>query len=292
MVGFARRGMSGWSDAARGAGRADRAAPWILLVFSGGTVLSAVLQRHLFEQTQTAQHLVEFNIGEAFALAALLALIRAAGRGLTLARSDSAVLALAALAWFLPEQHGIYLATTLGGLWVLLRTRSDRHLIGIGQVWLALSVYELWGKLVFKLVYQVIEGIEVGLIYGVGRLLYDGLGIVGASLSVRGDWSIVILEGCSSFHNLSLAVLVWLSILKIAGHGADRAAFGALAAGAGLVVTINVARILAMLPSREAYHFWHEGLGSSLVAFASVAAIIGPTLLRIEGPACVPSRPC
>ncbi|MGU3326099.1 hypothetical protein ACLBXB_04100 [Methylobacterium mesophilicum] len=265
-------------------------ASWPLLVFSGGSVLSAVLQRHLLEETQTAQHLVEFNVGEAFALAAILFLVTADRRkDLTLAGSDITVLLLSALAWFVPEQHGVYLATTLAGGWVLLKRRSDQRLAGIGQIWLALSVYELWGKLLFKVAYQAIEVIEVGLIYRVGRLFYGGLGVDGASLSVRSDWSIVILEGCSSFHNLSLTVLIWLSILKIAEQATGPTAFRALGVSACLVVAINITRILLMLPSREAFIFWHDGAGSSLVALASVVAAIAPILTCVEGRSCQPS---
>ncbi|MDP4005183.1 hypothetical protein [Methylobacterium sp. NEAU K] len=286
---LARLGVGGVSKA----GRAPvfrlptQAASWVLLVFSGGTVLSAALQRHLLEETQSAQHLVEFNVGEAFGLAAILSLVLADSRRCAaLAGSDIAVLLLSALAWFVPEQHGVYLATSLAGGWVLFRRRSDRRLAGIGQIWLALSIYELWGKILFKLAYQMIEIIEVGLLYRVGQLFYGGLGVSGASLSIHADWSIVILEGCSSFHNLSLTVLIWISILKIAETPVSLAALRALGLGACLVVAINVARILAMLPSREAFVFWHDGAGSSLVALTSVLAAIVPILLCVEGRAC------
>ncbi|MCJ2123137.1 hypothetical protein [Methylobacterium sp. J-077] len=262
-------------------------ASWSLLVFSAGTVLSAVLQRHLLEETQTTQHLVEFNVGEAFGLAAILSLMLSGPHKIpTLAGSDIAVLLLSALAWFVPEQHGVYLAMTLAGSWFLLKSRSHPRLAGIGQIWLALSVYELWGKLLFKIAYQAIEVIEVGMIYRVGRLFYTDLGVEGASLSVRPDWSIVILEGCSSFHNLSLTVLIWLSILKIAEQPASQTAFRALGMSACLVVAINLTRILLMVPSRETFIFWHDGAGSSVVALASVLAAIAPILLGAERRTC------
>ena len=290
MIELAWRGIGMRSDTGP-AGLADRTATWAVLLFSAGTMLSAIVQRHLFEKAQTAQHLVEFNAGEAFALAALLSQLLAIPDGrMALARSDRAVLVVSALAWFIPEQHGVYLAMTLAGGWLLLTRRADRHWAGIGQIWLALSIYEFWGKLVFKILYQSIEGAEIGLIYRIGRLVYDGIGTEGASLSVRGDWAIVVLEGCSSFHNLSLAVLIWLSILRIADRRISRAALGALATSFGLVVAINVTRILAMLPFREAYHVWHDGQGASLVALASVVAMIVPALIWIEERRCVPSR--
>ena len=263
------------------------AASWMLLAFLCGTVLSALLQRHLLEAPQSAQHLVEFNVGEAFGLAASLSLILAGpSRSGWMTRSDIAVLLLSALAWFVPEQHAVFLATTLAGTWFLLGGRSDRQRADLGQIWLALSIYELWAKLLFKIAYQMIEVIEIGLIYRVGRLFYGDIGMAGATLAVRADWSIVILEGCSSFHNLSLTVLIWLSILKIAERPASPAAFRALSLSACCVVAINIARILAMLPSREAYVFWHDGAGSSLVALASVAAAILPILLCVERSAC------
>lgn len=262
-------------------------ATWLVSIFSCGTVLSVVLQRYLLEPTQTAQHIVEFNVGEAFGVAASLSIVLANSRRLvSLRRTDVAVLVLSALMWFVPEQHGIYLATTLAGIWFYLARRSDRELASLGQIWIALSIYELWGKLLFKLCYQMIEIVEVSLIYRIGGLFYGGLGIDGPSLHVRGDWSVVLLEGCSSFHNLSLTVLVWLSILKIANRWCDVAAFRALGVSAGLVIAINIARILAMLPSREAFLFWHDGAGSTLVALASVAAAIVPILLHVEGRAC------
>ncbi len=93
-----------------------------------------------------------------------------------LSRSDRAVLVVSALAWFIPEQHGVYLATTLAGGWLVTRPRPDRHWMGIGQIWLALSIYELWGKLVFKILYQSIEGAEIGLIYRIGHLVYPASG--------------------------------------------------------------------------------------------------------------------
>ncbi|MCJ2108482.1 hypothetical protein MKK70_24540 [Methylobacterium sp. E-041] len=262
-------------------------ASWPLLVFSGGTVLSAVLQRHLLEETQTAQHLVEFNVGEAFALAAILFLVIGDRRkDMTLAGSDITVLLLSALAWFVPQHLGVYLATTLAGAWILLKRRSDRRLAGIGQIWLALSAYELWGKLLFKVAYQAIAVVEVGLIYRVRHFFYSDLGTTGASLSMRDDWSIVILEGCSSFDNLSLALLIWISILMIAEQRVSLAAVRALVLSASLVDVINVARILAMLLSREAYTFWHDEGGSTLVALGSIVVAIAPTLIYIEGRVC------
>jgi hypothetical protein len=227
-----------------------------------------------------------------FALGAITSLILAGHRRpLVLTKSDLIVLVCSAAAWFVPEQHGVYIALTLGGGWLIISRRSERLIASIAQIWIALSVHELWGKLVFKLVYQSVATVEVGILYKIGRLFYGGLDMEGATLSVRNDWSIVVLEGCSSFHNLSLTVLIWLSILKIAEQTVSPAALRALGASAFLVIAINIARILVMLPSREAYLYWHDGTGSTWVAFSSVLAAIAPILYCVERRACRSLKP-
>ena len=77
----------------------------------------------------------------------------------------------------------------------------------------------------------------------VGRFVYSDLRATGVYLSTHPDWPIVMLDGCSAFHNLSLAALIWLCVLKIAGRRPSAAEFSALAASAVLVVVINVAHL-------------------------------------------------
>lgn len=258
------------------------AASWAVLMFTLGTALSAGLQRHL-DPTQGTQHLIELDLGEAFAFAAVLSLLLASPQvrpGLD--RIDLGVLVLGALSWFLPEPHAVYLGMTLAGAWLLLRRSREPRLREIGQVWLALSLCQLWGKLAFKMFYLVVEPYEVGLMARIGQWVFPDLQASGSYLTTHSDWSVVMLEGCSAFHNLSLAVLLWLCVLKIAGRRADRGAVSALAVSAVLVVAINIARVLAMVPSPHAYHFWHDGSGSALVALASVAASVVPLMIRIE----------
>jgi hypothetical protein len=258
------------------------AAGWAVLVFTVGTALSAGLQRHL-DPSQGTQRLIELDLGEAFASAAILSLLLAHPRARPdLSRADLGVLVLCALSWFLPEFHAVYLGMTLAGAWLILGRGREGPLREIGQVWLALSLCQLWGKLAFKMFYLVIEPYEVGLMARIGRWVFPDLQASGSYLSTHAGWSVVMLEGCSAFHNLSLAGLLWLCVLKIAGCRADREAVVALATSAVLVVAINIARVLAMVPSREAYAFWHDGSGSAYVALASAAASVLPILIRVE----------
>lgn len=267
------------------------AASWALLVFSCGTALSAALQRLLLTSGLSSQRLVELDIGEIFATCAVISLVLTDPRDRpALTRIDLGILVVCCLTWFLPEPHAVYAGMSLAATWLVIRRTGDRLLREIGQVWLALSLCELWSKLVFKLFYHAIAPLEVGLIAWAGRFAYPGLQSSGVYLSTRPDWSLVMLEGCSAFHNLSLAALIWLCVLKIAGRRAGLPELKALAVSAGLVVTINIARILIMLPSPADYHFWHDETGSVVVALISVVASIIPIVIHIERTPCPAAR--
>lgn len=253
-----------------------------MLVFTIGTVVVAGLQRHI-DPFQGTQRLVELDLGEAFASAAILSLLFAEPRAPSgLSRLDLGVLVLCSLCWTLPESHAVYLGMTLVGLWLLAGRSRSAMLADIAHIWLALSLCQLWGKLVFKMFYLVIAPYEVSVMAQVGRWIFPGLQSTGSELSTQADWSVIMLEGCSAFHNLSLAALLWLCVLKMSAYRADRGAFIALSISAVLVVAINIARVLAMVPSRDAYLYWHDGTGSIIVALTSAAASIIPIVIRIE----------
>lgn len=268
------------------------AASWAVLVFSCGTAISAAMQRFLLEPDPGTQRLIELDLGEVFATAAVASLVLSTRhRRPALTRTDLAILTVCALTWFLPEGHAVYVGMTLAAAWLLVRRSHDHVLVSVAQIWLAQSLCELWGKITFKLFYHAIEPFEVALMAWVGRFAFPNLHATGVYLSTRPDWSIVMLEGCSAFHNLSLAALIWLCVLKIAVRPVSRGALGALAASAVLVVAINIARILAMLPSAEAYHYWHDGAGSVTVALVSVAVSLLPIVIHVERSPCPVSRP-
>ena len=50
------------------------------------------------------------------------------------------------------------------------------------------------------------------------------------------------------------------------------------------MVTINVARILCMLPSYEAYHLWHDKQGSHAVSLAFVLVAVVPIAIDVRRP--------
>jgi exosortase/archaeosortase family protein len=98
----------------------------------------------------------------------------------------------------------------------------------------------------------------------------------------RAGGSVLIFEGCSSFHNVSLAVLVWLSLVKLAGAEVTRSKLGTLGVGIVAIILLNVLRILLMTPSEESYVFWHEGNGAILFSCLTLTAIAFPKIISLR----------
>ena len=86
--------------------------------------------------------------------------------------------------------------------------------------------------------------------------------------------SVNVLAGCSSFHNLSLASLCWVTITMMQRPywtWRDPLIF---ATAAALQIVCNVARLTLVSANLAMYHFWHQGLGTHIFAAAATSSAI------------------
>jgi len=180
---------------------------------------------------------------------------------------------------FLPpvSQHFAFLGATIAGLYFWLRRPHNAQLAQVGQLWLAISVYESLGRLFFKLVSAPIIQAEVSIIAKVGPLLGFAVSLDGIRLTSPNGWFIYILESCSSFHNVSLAILVWLSLVKLGRAEIRGRQLIALGAAILAIICLNVLRILLMTPSQEFFFFWHDGNGTIIFSCLTFLAVAVPT---------------
>lgn len=92
--------------------------------------------------------------------------------------------------------------------------------------------------------------------------------------------SIEVFNGCSSFHNISLAALCWVTLTMM--HRTywipTDFAFGALACVA--MIVLNAVRLYAMAQNVDAFKYWHEGVGAQIFALTATAVIV---LIALRG---------
>jgi hypothetical protein len=188
-----------------------------------------------------------------------------------LTRSDLAVVAVASLAFAFPLRSGASIPLTLVG--VKLIFGSDPRARSFGQVLLALAFYEWLGPLIFHLLSPWVLKAETTAVQAalapIGGFARDGLVI-----STGGSHSLAIEEGCSAFHNVSLASLIWISLVKLETLTLRTAHLWICAAMAAATVALNTARLALMAQSYPMYEFWHNGAGVPIVSTAMLGAML------------------
>ena len=163
------------------------------------------------------------------------------------------------------------LATATAGYFILA-AGADRNVRAAGIVLLALSTQLVWGPIFFQLFMPELLRADG---YLVGEIL----------TSVRPDiaWrettfigpdghAIVLVGGCSSFNNLSSALLAVVAITMLARTEWERRDAGVIAVVVVLMILLNTLRICLLAWSQASYAYWHNGTG--VVVFG-----LGQTLL-------------
>ncbi|BDV39673.1 hypothetical protein DSM21852_29260 [Methylocystis bryophila] len=256
----------------------------VLLLYSFALFVIAGVQRFLDDSSLDA--LLEFNAGEILALCAIYSLVTAKTGVITLSRIDFAVISACALLMLAPvSQHFAFLGAGLAGLYFVIHYPRRAALAQVGQLWLAIACYESFGRLFFKLVSAPLMQAELSMIALIGPPLGFPVSKDGIRLVSPDGWFIFMLERCSAFHNISLAILMWLSFLKLASAEAERPQFAALGIAVLSIFLLNEWRMLLMTPSPTAFYFWHGGAGALLFSCAAFFAVAVPTALSLRRPA-------
>jgi hypothetical protein len=194
-----------------------------------------------------------------------------------LSRSDLLTMAATALAFAIPMRLAAIVPLTAVAMKLLFR--RDPRLSSIGQLLIALAFYEWIGPAVFHLVSPIALQVETsavqGLLAPLGGFTRDGLTISGG---LNGH-SIAMEEGCSAFHNLSLATLIWICLVKLETLTMQPLHWRLLAAMAVATVGLNCARIAAMAQSYPLYDYWHNGPGVPILSAAMLAVILAVFLV-------------
>jgi hypothetical protein len=157
-------------------------------------------------------------------------------------------------------------------LWIF--NRDDTKLRAAAAVLAALSVQEFWGHVLFNLAALPLlhaETAAVGVIlqaFRPGTVWQDNV-ITGPS-----GYGIVVYTGCSSFHNLSLAMLCWVTVSRLRHQNwrtSDLVTGGAVAA---TMILLNLARLCLMALNIDLFRFWHDGAGAEIFAISASLAIL------------------
>ena len=187
---------------------------------------------------------------------------------------DFLVIAAFCLIVFLPTTRMIWVAATGIALYLWICSAGDLKLCAAGIVLAALAVQELWGHLLFQLVSFPLLRAETAV---VGTMLEAARsGTVWQDNAIMGPsgYGIVIIGSCSSFHNLSLAMLCWLTVSRLWNQRWRVRDFVIGGAIGVTMILFNVARLCLMGWNINLYHFWHDGIGAEIFAIGASLTIL------------------
>jgi hypothetical protein len=188
---------------------------------------------------------------------------------------DLAVAAVFLMFTALPIFGLSWLAVTGLSTYILLFAKGGSPLQRGSVILLALTVPMLWSKLLFRLFAKQILDIDALLVASL--LGTDRIGnVVGF---VDGSGHMVVLPGCTSFTNMSLAFLCWISITQWAEHRwSPWDLFWSFLVCAS-VIAVNVTRMSLMGLSYRHYEIIHTDLGDMVANLIMLCLMLGFSVL-------------
>jgi exosortase/archaeosortase family protein len=153
----------------------------------------------------------------------------------------------------------------LGGgyLYIFGRRRAERR---IALILLALTGTLIWGRL-------LLEVIAPNLLLGLDTQLVAWLAGTQAeanSVGFVGGGKFLVAPGCSSLHNMSLALLMWVTAVQLLDLPVTpRVLAGGLLALLAMLA-VNAVRLCAMAWYPSHFDSLHTGVGATLFGWASL----------------------
>lgn len=237
---------------------------WLAAMLFARYVLGLIHRAAIDQGSETVVNLFQFFAW--FVLAHLLVQCGARNR---IRWRDAGLFALCGLCAALPGDNAVWAACTLGSI-CLSSDRSDRFRTSAAAMLAALAINGLWAPVLFKLLGYWFLKIDTALVAAVlqstGRLTAHS----GNVLSVGAN-GLEVLASCSSFRNISMALLAWLSFTKLARPYWLRSDVLVAAACVAVTLAWNTLRlyILAVVSfDARAFEYWHVGNGGRLFAAA------------------------
>jgi len=195
-------------------------------------------------------------------------------------RRDVAVFILAAVLILVPHKYVPVLALSGIAMYLFVRADSPYNLRKAAILLGAATVPMLWGNLLMLFFNEFILSADAFLV----SLVSNSERVGNVVINAETDWYIKISRGCSSLSNLSIGVLSWTFFVLF--YDRKYGAYKFLWLGVILVpiVVINVFRMAMIVIDFDYYDILHEGTGSNVANFITLAVIVGISYIGIRRP--------
>jgi len=160
----------------------------------------------------------------------------------------------------------------------LVMNGGDAKLRAAGAVLGALAIQEFWGHVLFNLIAFPLLEAETAVVGMILEATRPGTLWQANTITAPSGFGLVIYTACSAYHNVSLAILCWITVSKLQDQRWRTRDFLIGSAIAGVMIILNIARLYMMALSVNLYHYWHEGAGADIFAVSASLTIFSISL--------------
>jgi len=251
---------------------------WVCAILFFNQLLAAVGELQSASPWRLLSDLADSSVFQILAWYAIFRLL-AGSHSKQPAQISDILLALAlCLPLFLPTTRTMKVLALGAAMFCWIRGRDDPKLRSAGIVLGALAIQEYWGHIVFDLFALPLLRAETAVVGTLVQAMRAGTVWQGNVITAPSGFSVIVYSACSSFHNLSLAMLCWVTVSRLRNQSwRNRDLLTACVIGAAMIAC-NVARICLMAWSPDLYEYWHNGPGAQIFAVGASAMVLALSL--------------
>lgn len=175
---------------------------------------------------------------------------------------------------FLPYRFATGLLVTVTAGYVLLQQDGDRNLRAAGIVLLAVAVQLVWAPILFQLFTPELLRADAALVGKMLSWLWPDVVWRGTTFIAPDGHTIALVGACSSFNNVSSALLACVTVTMLTRSEWIRRDFVTIAIASIVMILVNTFRICLISRSDESHLFWHNGIGEQILVISQTLIIL------------------
>jgi exosortase/archaeosortase family protein len=204
------------------------------------------------------------------AIAAGLALLWQAPETTAPRRGDGLMMAMAVIAALVPVPTASSAALTLVAAWAWHTATPESFLRRASAICFSLTAFLLWGR--------------IALNWGAGIFLTADARFVALIADTRSagnavffpdGTNFIIAPACSSLHGVSLALILWVTVVNYFAVRIDRRVWTTLALAVLGSIAVNGIRLAVIARNPNDFDYWHTGTGGALFGWFALAVMAG-----------------
>ena len=175
---------------------------------------------------------------------------------------------------FLPYRFATGLLATVTAGYILLLHEGDRNLKAAGTVLLAVAVQLVWAPIVFQLFTPELLYADAALVGEILAWLLPDIVWRGTTFIAPDGHTLVLVGACSSFNNVSSAVLACVAVTMLTRPEWRRRDLATIAIASVVMIVVNSLRICLLARSGASHLYWHNGMGEQILVIAQTLIIL------------------